>query len=547
MTLVELLNAEAIGERRKILVAANLAGIANALLLYSINAVARAPEEGDARALLIFALLVALYALCARHTSHRTTALIESLLHRIKVRIGDKIARAELDALERVRAAEICDRITENTTFISERAGMIASLMQSMFVVVFSAIYIASLSLPAFVLVVFLCAASARMFVTLRKDFVAQVRLTARDRITFAERVTDLLSGFKEVQFSRRRGREVRGDIVQASDALRAAGTKSSSLMANGMLLGEGVLFALLSAIVFTLHVYVEVDTITLAGLVTGVMFLWGPFMNVSLGLLPYIRANVALAEIEALEQKLEAAAREGAPEQRTDPWQGSVATIEARDIEYAYPVERGQEAFRIGPMSIRLEPGEVVFIVGGNGSGKSTFLKVLTGLYPPSAGALCVGGVEVSAENVASFRDMISAIFSDFHLFAKLYGLAGVEDAAVHRLLARMRLEGRTSFVGRTFTKLTLSTGQKKRLAMIVALLEERPICVFDEWAADQDPEFRRYFYEELLPLLRQEGKIVVVVSHDDRYFHCADRVVTLEYGKVRSIDERAPSLVTP
>lgn len=546
MTLLELMTEEVGSGWRRLVATASLAGIANVFLLVSINQLAQSPDARDARAFVMFALLVTLYVLCARHANHQTTAAIESGLHRIKVRVGDKIARAELAALERVRAAEICDRITENMTLISDRAGLIATLMQSIVITAFAAVYIATLSLPALVLIAILCWAGTVMFLIIRRGFVAYSQQSAGIRITFLERLTDLLSGFKETQFSRRRSRELREDIVAASDALREVSVKSNNILSDGTILGEGILFALLVTVVYTLRAYVEVDASTLTYLVAGVMFAWGPFMGVASGIMPYLRSNLALGQIEGLEQKLEGAAREEAPaETGADPWQGSLDTIEVRDIEYTHAVDDGGERFSIGPLNLSITVGEILFIVGGNGSGKSTFLKVLTGLYAPNAGSLRVGGIEVRTENVAAYRDMVSAIFSDFHLFAKLYGLTSVDEAAAQQLLVRMRLESKTSIENRTFTKLTLSTGQKKRLAMIVALLEERPLYVFDEWAADQDPEFRKYFYEELLPLLRQERKTVIVVSHDDRYFHCADRVVTMEYGKIRSIEEQAPSVV--
>jgi putative ATP-binding cassette transporter len=548
MTLLELLTKEAGDERRRLIVAANVAGIANVALLASVNVAVQLSSDEQLRALILFVLLIALYALCALYTGRRTSELIEAGLHRIKVRVGERIAKAELEALERVKAAEICDRITENTTFITERSGAIATMMQSMTIMVFAIGYVAWLSPPAFALVGLLCGAGAMMFVLLRREFVVHVQQTARQRITFFERLADMLSGSKEIRFSRRRSREVREDIIAASDALRAAGTKSSNLMADGMLLGEGVLFALLTAVVYVLRSHVEVDARLLTRLVAAVMFIWGPFMGLTLGVLPYIRSNIALGQIDALEQKLEAALQEEKPEQKAeDPWKGRVTAIEARDIEYSYPADNGGERFHIGPLSLTLEAGQIVFIVGGNGSGKSTFLKVLTGLYAPSAGSLRASGVAVGRENVVWFRDMISAIFSDFHLFTKLYGLAGVEEEAVHRLLALMQLEEKTSFAHRKFTKLTLSTGQRKRIAMVVALLEDRPICVFDEWAADQDVQFRRYFYEELLPSLRRAGKLVIVVSHDDRYFHCADRVIKMEYGKIRSIEEPRAAQAAP
>jgi putative ATP-binding cassette transporter len=171
--------------------------------------------------------------------------------------------------------------------------------------------------------------------------------------------------------------------------------------------------------------------------------------------------------------------------------------------------------------------------------------MKVLTGLYPATGGEMRIDGQRLRPENVAAYREMYSAIFSDFHLFSRLYGLLDVDEQAVLTLLRQMQIDDKTSFEKGRFTKRDLSTGQRKRLAMIVALLEDRPICLFDEWAADQDPEFRKYFYDELIPALKRRGKTVIAVSHDDRYFHCADRVVTLEYGKVRSIEVMKQAVV--
>ncbi|HRI64748.1 MAG TPA: cyclic peptide export ABC transporter [Polyangium sp.] len=546
MNLVQLLSAEAGPERRRILVAATISGAANAVILNSINKMAKVPADNDVRALFIYALLVVLYVSSAKHTNRAITRLIEAVLHRIKVRVGDKLAHAELEALERVKAAEICDRITENTTFISDRAGAIAAALQSAVVLVFATFYLAWFAMPAFVIVGLVGVVGMFVFLDVRRQFVMHVRQTLKGRVTFLDRMTDLLAGFKEMQFGRRRRREVREHVVEAADAVRKSSVQSSNLMSDGVVLGNAILFVMLTSIVYTLHIYVPMDGMTLTSIVAAVMFLWGPFMSVMMGTMPVIRANLALDEIAALEEKLATAVRIGQPTVRAeDPWRGSLGKIEGRDIEYEYPTDDGAETFRIGPLNFDINAGEVLFIVGGNGSGKSTFLKVLTGLYAPTTGSLVVNGVAVARNNVEAYRDMISAIFTDFHLFAKLYGLAGIDEESVNRLIVRMRLEGKTAFVNRAFTKLTLSTGQRKRIAMIVTMLEKRQVCIFDEWAADQDPEFRQYFYYELIPMLRNEGKTIIVVSHDDRYFHCADRVVTMEYGKIRSIERPATMTV--
>ena len=216
---------------------------------------------------------------------------------------------------------------------------------------------------------------------------------------------------------------------------------------------------------------------------------------------------------------------------------------IEAKDIAFRYVAQGSDEAFHIGPVSLAARAGEILFIVGGNGSGKSTLLKVLTGLYPPGSGSLLVDGIRVGGNNVQAYREMISTVFSDFHLFKEVYGLGDLDDDTVGRLIRSMQLDGKTGFSEGHFTKLSLSTGQRKRLALIVTLLEDRPIYAFDEWAADQDPEFRRFFYEELIQDLKRRGKTVLVVTHDDRYFRCADRVATMEYGALRSVETVEPA----
>jgi putative ATP-binding cassette transporter len=539
VTLLQCISAEGSGGRRLVF-AASVAGLANVLLLACINASASATMDRDLRSLVMFLLLVALYALCSRHAKQRVTFLIESLLHRIKVRVGDRVAEAELAVLERVRAAEICDLITENTTLISDRTEAIAALLQSAVIMAFAVIYILWLSPLAAILITLVCAVGAALFVGMRRDFVTLMGRTAKVRLAYLEHLMDLIAGFREVQFSRRRGREIRADVGAAALAMRDVSVRTSNLLNDGFLIGQVVLFALAATVIFGLRSYADIDAWTIAHLFAAVMFLWGPFMNIAGGIMPYTRSNAALRQIAALEARLGAAVHDAPPVVESDPWGGGATRIVAAGLGFSYATgaDDGPE-FSVGPVDLEIAAGEVVFIVGGNGSGKSTLVKVLLGLYAPVTGSLRVDDVAVDPGNVAAYRDMISAIFSDFHLFPRLYGLE-VADAAADHLIARMQMSDKVRVVDGAFSTLALSTGQRKRLAMVIALLEDRPICVFDEWAADQDPEFRAYFYDELLPSLRRAGKLVVVVSHDDRYFHCADQVVTLEYGTVRTTVRR-------
>jgi putative ATP-binding cassette transporter len=198
---------------------------------------------------------------------------------------------------------------------------------------------------------------------------------------------------------------------------------------------------------------------------------------------------------------------------------------------------------FSIGPINLTIQPGELVFIVGGNGSGKTTLAKVLTGLYEPEEGTIEVDGRTIGWRERAAYRQRFSAVFNDFHLFDALLGIVDPDDpsraqadARANALVAKLALDHKVKVVDGAFSTRALSTGQRKRLALVVAYLEDRPFYLFDEWAADQDPSFKAVFYEQLLPELRARGKAVIVITHDDRYFDLADRLLKLDNGRIVS-----------
>ncbi|MCY1062644.1 cyclic peptide export ABC transporter [Nannocystis sp. SCPEA4] len=541
MTIVELFLDEAGRERRAVLTAASLAGVANVLVLALINTASASSDPTEFRIFAMYALGVILYAITGRATYHRCVAIVESALHRMKTRIVDKVERADLASIERIGSAEIFDRLTENAAVISGWAGNMAHVLQSASISVFACLYLAYISPTAFVLLALLTAISVSIYRARVRELDGYFQEKAQTRLRFFESLTDLLRGFKEVKYSRLRGSELRAGIVAHSERLRRATVQSGRIFDDNWIFANCSLFALLGAVVFVLPQYVPTDTATTGTLVAGTMFVWGPLSGIINGVAAFTRSNQALAEIAALEAKLDAAGLEGS-EPGEDPWGGRFSSIELCGLQYGHSggTDRG---FHIGPIDLTVNAGEVLFIVGGNGSGKTTLVKTLTGLYAPSGGRLLVDGISVEQHNAAAYRELFTTIYSDFHLFSRLYGLADVDASEVHRLLEQMHLRSQTSFAEGGFTKRELSTGQRKRLAMIVALLEDRPIYVFDEWAADQDPEFRKYFYTELLPTLRARGKTVLAVSHDDRYFSCADRVITMDQGEIRAIQRSAES----
>jgi putative ATP-binding cassette transporter len=269
--------------------------------------------------------------------------------------------------------------------------------------------------------------------------------------------------------------------------------------------------------------------------------------MSAIFDLLPLVgRGGVALDSIRALELASVVAL--------PAPVEGGAGFERLRivAVTHAYHREQEDDRFVLGPIDLTIARGELLFLAGGNGSGKTTLVKLLCGLYTPESGAIELDGVPITEANRDAYRQRFSAVFADFHVFESLLGVA--QDAAtvarVQRYLRRLHLDRKVTIRNGRLSTVSLSQGQRRRLALLAAYLDDRPVYVFDEWAADQDPAFKAVFYLELLPELRAAGKTVIVVSHDDRYFHIADRVLRLEMGQLQFmplVSTTQPSALLP
>jgi putative ATP-binding cassette transporter len=270
----------------------------------------------------------------------------------------------------------------------------------------------------------------------------------------------------------------------------------------------------------------------TLTGYALTLLYVIVP-MEILVNRLPDIgRASVAVSKIEQLgisEADVASPAQDNEPQRRT--WHN----LDLVDVEHTYYLEKENRSFTLGPVNLSFAMGELVFLTGGNGSGKTTLAKLLMGLYTPETGALVIDGKVVSDDTRESFRQSFSAIFSDYFLFDSLLGVNSAEaDRQAHNYLEELQLNHKVEVKEGVFSTTDLSAGQRKRLALLTAYMEDRPVYIFDEWAADQDPQFKETFYYQLLPELKSRGKLVIVISHDDRYYHVADRIIKLDYGKV-------------
>ena len=537
MSFVQLVQREMQGSLPRLLFMSALGGISTAAVLASINAGVQSVNNGNKPSLwaaTLFLVALFLFMKTQAYVTITATAEIEGIIHRLRLRIMDQIRHSELLALDNIGLARIVASVTGDTQILTQASNMLCFTIQGAVLIFFVSFYVAYLSLAAFFMTFVIVFGAGIMFHLKNRRLTEQKAESAAWERRLFDRLTDFLDGFKEVRLNRARSAELFED---ASDVSRIAANIKIRTQAETfkMIVNSQIsMYVLLGAVVFVAPTLSDsLGGASISKATTALLFVVGACFGLVQSIPILLNANAAASRIEELETTLRAA---GSTETREIAIPTRFEKIEMRDITFRYVDKFSEAAFKIGPIDFTLQPGELVFITGGNGSGKSTFLRVLSGLYPPNSGEITLDGVRIDDYNRDTYRGLMSAIFFDYHLFQRLYGIPEGGATELERLLAQFRLSDKTGLVDGEFRTLDLSGGQRRRLALIVSLLEKRPILLLDEWTAEQDPEFRRKFYDELLPDLMAAGATIVVITHDDRYLD----ELTLRARRVRMDEGR-------
>lgn len=520
----------------KILFAATIAGILQSLVVVTINsAAAKLPESGlNFRYFMLFIICISGFLAMKNYTLVRTVSMVQDLIFDIRVRIVDKIRKSGLIEIEEMGKSQIYTTLAENADRIFEAAKRCADASTSIVMVVFCLIYVFLLSPAAAILAMSLIAMGISIFLFNQKITDRDLRDSVIKETEFFDSIDHLLDGFKEIKINSDKSDDLfETDIKENSTAAKTLTKKTEYQFIHNYLFSLTFLYILLACIIFVLPQITDIVPAVIVSIMAVMLFMIGPLGSIVEAMPLISKANVAVGAIDALEKYLDSAndVEMTAPRDRIQT-QESFSEIRFSNMTFSYS-DRENSRFTLGPIDLTLHSGEILFIVGGNGSGKSTLLKLITGLYYPLSGQVLYDDIRIDRTNYLYYRNLFSIIFTDFHLFDRLYGLKEVDEGRILDLLSTMQIGEKTSFDKDRFTNINLSTGQKKRLALIVSYMEDKPILAFDEVAADQDPEFRKYFYEVLLKDLKKQGKTIVAVSHDDRFFHIGDRILRMEYGK--------------
>ncbi len=545
MRLIQFIEKETSKPYKQILWIVIIAGIANSLLLGIVNHATQAVADNEnlTQYFWLYMVAFALFLYAQWFAFERAIITIEDAIYNVRIRLTRKIRQVELPFMEAQGSNSLYARFTQSDMLISQSIPQITGAAQMSVLLIFSFLYLAYISFLSFVISMAGILVSAALFLAKTRRIKALLQEVKQKEVSYFKSISHLINGFKEVKINRKKGQAILQNIATESAEIEKikleVGKQESRLWGHGRIL----VYTLLPVLIFVIPSISDIHTDNIYKISSTILFLTGP-IAILINTMPILnRVNLSIDELVSLEAEMDKVISKAFSKPDGDEKEEGYSNlvfsdfkeISMKNVRFTYTSDSGKSSdFSAGPFNETIYKGELLFIIGGNGSGKSTYLKLLTGLYYPENSNLFVDSIAIDKTSYPAYRDLFSAIFTDFHLFDKFYGIENIDSEKVNYWLEKMKMQDKVEYQNGGFTRTNLSTGQRKRLAFIAAILEDKPILVMDEFAADQDPQFRQYFYETLLPEIKAMGKTVIAVTHDDHYFHVADRLLKMEEGRM-------------
>ena len=495
---------------------------------------------------MIFFSMVVLSFLLNIFFQQKIVAYSYKLIYEHEVSIVEKFLKASFTQLEKIGFQRLYGIIEDLRTFVF-LPSVISNTITSLMTLIICLVYFSIVSPFSAIIVVSLITMIAVLYMSIKKSvtLVSKVERQRQLNDNYFTITEDILKGFKGLKLSNiRRSNLIEKFLRPNRKSVKKLGTDITNRFLVINLFSQYGLYLVLGIVIFLLPKLHLLNKEQLTSFVISLLFIRGPIISLIAMQDFYTKAYVANKRITGFLKE-----STGSPSVQQDldveHYDRRVSELKFENVLYQYQDHSLETAFVLGPLNITIKEGETIFVIGGNGSGKSTFINLLTGICAPTSGKAYLNGREISSDS-QSYCNHISAIFTDHHLFSEHYENYSLNNNDTYeQWLQIMELDNIISKNREASYKRNFSKGQGKRMALIFSILEERPILVLDEWAADQDPYFRKYFYETVLPKLKQQGKTIIAVTHDDMYFKQADRIIQFDYGQiVKDIPANKPML---
>lgn len=490
------------------------------------------------RIFLLFALCVIGYYISFRLTMTACTSVAFNAVSELQLRISDKLRQTDYMSFMRMERSEVYSALMSNKDIMIEASRFLVSFISGAAMMFCAFCYAAFISIPGLLVIVAILVACGTIFVGMHRQTLSHQETARLRENEFLASLKDLLDGFTELKMNRAKSDDLYHNSIRAlSKRAIAARQAMERTTIQGTAFFTTFAFLPVGAVLFLLpKVVSSVSAEQIIKLIAVTLFSLSPLMGLVLFIPLATKAYMMYQGLSSFEAFLDS---KGEPEPERPPVAPDFARLDIRGGSFSY---EGPNPFTITVDDFSLNRGELVILAGGNGSGKSTFMRILAGLVPLTSGTIQINGQPLAGLGLDNYRALFSVIFTEFHLFDTLYGLKEPNLERLQELLDLMKLTDKVSVAGRRFSTTDLSSGQRKRLALICAMMEDRQILLFDEVAADFDFQFRDFFYKRLLPELKAMGKTILAISHDDRYFHVSDRVLTMRYGSFEPPAEASP-----
>ena len=517
--------------------AALLSGACNGGLLGLVNNLLNNPSRPTAGLAWGFVALGLGKVLTSFFSQATLTRFSQGAVSALRNQLVRKILSVPLRQLENIGASRLMVALTDDVMNITQAFLAIPIVAINIAILLGGAAYLGWLSWRVLLVLGLFSIVGALGYLFFMNRAQHSLALAREDEDKLFKSFRGLTEGIKELKLHRsRRGMFVSNCVEAVTLSYQKRNVAAENLFSAAQSWTHLLFFALLGSLLLAIPHLEPISKEALTGYIVTILYLMGPLMGVLSSFSAFGRAAVSFQKVDELGVSLENHTAEVCPLVGGDP----LITFQRLDlvgVSHSYHHEQEDDTFMLGPLDLSIRAGELIFLVGGNGSGKSTLAKMLAGLYPPELGEIRLNGKAVTDANRDDFRQMFSAVFADFYLFDSFLGLeSGNLDQRAHEYLKQLHLSHKVRIANGALSTTALSQGQRKRLALLTAYLEDRPFYLFDEWASDQDPLFKEIFYTQLLPELKARGKTALVITHDDKYFDRADRIVKLDFGKIIS-----------
>ncbi len=530
-----------------------ISGLGNTMVIFAINEALNRVNALKSGLLAYLALGILMYVIAQKLVRNRMVAISNETIYSKRMELIDRLLGTPFYLFEEVEENRIYATLNNDTETVSDMPAIIIDAITSGVTLICCFIYLGTINFYGLLLSIAIIALAAGLYFMEGKSANKLWERTRDIQNTFFQFITDLVKGFKELNTNRAKQRDFREDMEKSCNEYKEKSTLASVKFTNVFVVGELIFTIVIGAVAFVFPIlFKNIHMNELKTYVFVYIYMTGPVRGLLNNIPRIFRVNVSwkrinnlVQEITLLNSEYENSLEKSDTSGEYSPGTLSIlekpSVLKLKDIEYKY--KNSDNLFKIGPISLEFKSGEVTFITGGNGSGKTTLIKTITGLYKPSGGFIELDGKEVSQRELG---EHFSNIFSDYYLFEKLYGINWEDkNDIVKKYLNVLQIDNKVTVENGRFSTTALSSGQRKRLALLVSYLDDKPICIFDELAADQDPEFKKYFYTTLLKEIKNQNKIVIAITHDDHYFHVADKVIKLDMGTVDNISYTQQAVV--